>query len=243
MNARLETGNAWRLKSAIAAGCVLVAGWRLQYALKRNTRWHLQPRVPAGNSDGGQWTDGGSGSVIFVQNRPGGRGGGPRQIAGRQVDLTPAQATRLEISHSQMQAAIRRVRELEPRWKPRPSAYETVEGEIAANQGATRQALDRLVELQRVGIGPGAFAVESQPARSPNRRWTAEEIRENNRIGRTYGCHTCGTRDPGTGRSNFFLDHQLPNAWNSPGRLQRLFPHCATCSGRQGNWLKRNKRN
>ena len=134
MRAHEETAGILRLKAAIVGGRVLVAGWRLQYALKRNTRWHLQPRVPAGNTDGGQWTDGGAGSVIFVQNRPRGRGGGTRQIAGRQVDLTPAQATRLEISHAQMQAAIRRVRELEPRWKPRPSAYETVEGEIAANQ-------------------------------------------------------------------------------------------------------------
>lgn len=203
--------------------------------------WHLQPRVPASNSDGGRWTDGGS--VIRVQNRPRGSGRSTRRIAGREVDITPAQATRLEISHVQTQAAVRRVRELEPRWKPRPSAYETVEGEIAANEAAARQALDRLFELQRNGIGPGPYAVESQPARGPSRRWTAEEIRENNRIGRTYGCHTCGTRDPGTGRANFFLDHQLPNAWNSPGRPQRPFPHCATCSGRQGNWLKRNKRN
>jgi hypothetical protein len=239
MYALEETAGILRLKSAIAAGRVLVAGWRLQYALKRNSRWHLQPRVPAGNSDGGQWTDGGAeGSVIFVQNRPRGSGGGMGRIAGRQVDLTPAQATRLEISHAQMQAAIRRVQELEPRWKPRPSAYETVEGEIAANQGATRQALDRLAELQRVGIGPGVFAVESQPARGPSRRWTAEEIRENNRIGRTYGCHTCGTRDPGTRNGNFVLDHQRSTALNNEGAAQRIFPQCQTCSNRQGGSVR-----
>ncbi len=158
MHTHEEVGDVLRPKAAIAGGRMLVAGWRLQHALKRNTRWHLQPRVPAGNSDGGQWTDAGESSVIFVQNRPRGRGGGTRQIAGRQVDITPAQATRLEISHAQMQAAVRRVRELEPRWKPRPSAFETVEGEIAANQGATRQALDRIAELQRKGIGPGPHA-------------------------------------------------------------------------------------
>lgn len=72
MNARLETAGILRLKSAIAGGRVLVAGWRLQYALKRNSRWHLQPRVPAGNSDGGQWTDddgsGDSAGTLFAQN-------------------------------------------------------------------------------------------------------------------------------------------------------------------------------
>jgi hypothetical protein len=40
---------------------------------------------------------------------------------------------------------------------------------------------------------------------------------------------------------NFFLDHQLPNAWNPLGRPQRLFPHCMSCSGRQGNWIRRNR--
>jgi len=183
--------------------------------------------VPAGNPDGGQWTDGGS--VIRVQNRPRSLGGGMRRIAGRQVDITPAQATRLEISHAQMQAAVRRVRELEPRWKPIPSAYETVEGEIAANNAAARQALDRLAVLQRRGIGPGPYAVESQPARGPGRRWTAEEIRENNRIGRKYGCHTCGTKDPGTPNGNFIGDHQHPNALNPLGRAQRIYPHCLAC--------------
>jgi hypothetical protein len=58
MQAHEEAASALRLKAAIAAGRMLVAGWRLQYALKRNSSWHLQPRVPAGNSDGGQWTDG-----------------------------------------------------------------------------------------------------------------------------------------------------------------------------------------
>jgi hypothetical protein len=172
-----------------------------------------------------------------VQNRPRGSGGGTRQIAGRQVDITPAQATRLEISHAQMQAAIRRVRELEPRWKPRPSAYETVEGEIAANEAAARQALDRIFELQRRGIGLGPFAVESQPARGPGRKWTAEEIRENNRIGRTYGCHTCGTKDPGTPSGNFIGDHQHANALNRRGREQRIFPHCLRCSRIQGGYV------
>lgn len=141
-----------------------------------------------------------------------------------------------------MRAALRRVRELDPKWRPRPSAYETVEGEIAANQAATREAQARLAELQRLGIGPGSFAKESQPARGPGRNWTVEEIRENNRIGQQHGCHTCGTRDPRTPTGNFILDHQLSIAINPPGRSQRLFPHCLACSQRQGGYVKSLKR-
>ena len=227
----------------IVANNLLLLGWRLQRALKRNLYWHLQPRVPAGNADqSGRWTDEG-GAVIRVQSRPRGPGGGPpRRISGRTVDVTPSQATRLEISHAQMQAAVRRVRELEPRWKPIPSLYETVEGKIAANQAATRQALDRLFELQRIGIRPGTFAAESQPARSPSRRWTAEEIRENNRIGRKYGCHSCGTQNPGTRNGDFILDHQYPNALNPSGMRQRILPHCLICSTSQGGHITSLKR-
>jgi len=195
-----------------------------------------QPRVPAGNPDGGQWADGGGGgNLIRIQSgRRGPRGDAPRRIGGRWVEGTPAQLTRLDISHSQMQAAVRRVQELELRWKPTPSAYETIEGQIAANEAATREALNRFFELQRRGIGLGPFAVESQPARSPSRHWTVGEIRENNRIGSKYGCHTCGTNDPGTKNGNFVLDHQRPTALSSEGEAQRVFSQCRTCSNRQG---------
>lgn len=173
--------------------------------------------------------------ALVARNRPG----------GLWVDLStrrqPRRHARLEISHAQLQAAVRRVQQLDPNWKPRPSLYESIEGEITANEAAAREAQDRLYELSRVGIGPGPFAVESQPARGPGRRWTADEIRENNRIGRTYGCHTCGTKDPGTRSGNFFVDHQPPNARNNRGQPQRIFPHCMICSARQGNWLSRNK--
>jgi hypothetical protein len=182
-----------------------LAAERVRTALKFNPNWASQPRVPAGNGRiSGQWTDGGV-QIIRVQARPrGSRSGAPRRIAGNWRDITPEQATRLEISHAQMQAAVRRVQRLDPRWKPRPSLYETVEGEIAANRAVRREAEDRYYELQGMGIGPGPFAVESQPARGPGRNWTSKEKRENNRIGRKYGCHTCGTKEPGTSSGNLF---------------------------------------
>jgi hypothetical protein len=53
--ARDESAGILRFRAAIAAGSVLLAGWRLQYALKYNPNWDLQPRVPKDNPDGGQW--------------------------------------------------------------------------------------------------------------------------------------------------------------------------------------------
>jgi hypothetical protein len=32
-------------------------------------------------------------------------------------------------------------------------------------------------------------------------------------------------------------DHQPPNALNTLGRAQRLYPQCATCSRYQGYWI------
>lgn len=227
-----------RLGASAALVRFYLAADRLREFLKFNPNWPSQPRVPAGHPDGGQWTDGGA-QIIRVQARPPGpRGGAPRRVAGNWRNVTPQQATRLEISHARMQAAVRRVRRLEPNWKPRPSLYETVEGEIAANRAARREAEDRYYELQRMGIGPGPYAVESQPARGPGRNWTANEKHENNRIGRKYGCHTCGTTEPGTSSGDFVRDHQDPTALIRDGRAQRIFPQCVTCSNRQGGKVR-----
>jgi hypothetical protein len=229
-----------KLLATIAEARFRVAAATLQLAL-RHTHWRTQPRVPAGNGRiSGQWTDGEDASIIRVQARPpqGSRGGSPRRIAGNWRDITPEQATRLDISHSQMRAAVRQVQRLDPKWRPRPSIYETVEGEISANNAARREAENRFRELQWMGIGPGPFAVESQPARGPGRNWTAEEIRENNRIGRKYGCHTCGTRDPGTRSGNYVLDHQRSTALGSEREHRRIFPQCVGCSNRQGGYVR-----
>lgn len=222
------------LLATIAVARLRVSAATLQLAL-RHGHWRTQPRVPAGNGRvSGRWTHEG-GRLIRVQARPPGpRGGAPRRIAGNWRNISPVQETRLQLSHAQMRAAVRRVQRLDPKWKPRPSLYESVEGEIAANKAARREAEDRHYELQGMGIGPGPFAVESQPARGPGRNWTAQEKNENNRIGRKYGCHTCGTKEPGTPRGNFIPDHQAPTALNRNGRPQRIFPQCLTCSSKQG---------
>ena len=62
-----------------------------------------------------------------------------------------------------------------------------------------------------------------------------------NRIGDRYGCHTCGTSNPGTKSRNWVGDHQDPNAINASGRPQRRYPHCMRCSLRQGGFLRHRK--
>jgi RHS repeat-associated protein len=87
-------------------------------------------------------------------------------------------------------------------------------------------------------IGPGPFAGESIPARDSGRQFTVEERTLINNIGKETGCHTCGTKDPGTKSGNFILDHQLPSAINPAGVPQRLFPQCLQCSLRQGGQIR-----
>jgi len=211
-----------------------------------------QPRVPRGNPDGGQWTgnegvgrqnaphvisDASSDPVRpgsrYAQNRP--RTGSANIIInGRQVEPTPGQQARLAVVESQARNIIQRLRELDPKWQPSPSAYESVEGLIQAYQSDARQAQDRIVELQQVGIGPGRFAGESIPAGASV---TAADRRELNRIGAETGCNTCGRFDPGTLSGNFVADHQPPTGLTSTRAGQRLYPQCLSCSVRQGGWV------
>ncbi len=216
-----------------------------------------QPRVPAGQPEGGQWTTDGGGGItdrrVLSDESPdpiklGARyaegrrsSGGPRGpiiINGRPVDPTPAQAARLAIAEAQAQSAIRRVQELDPSWKPPASAYETVEGLIRSYQANAQSAQARIRELQRNGIGPGSFAGESIPARGPERDFTSVERSEGNRIGSETGCHTCGTKAPNTPLGNFVLDHQPPTALNWRGASRRLYPQCWACSRLQGGWVR-----
>jgi hypothetical protein len=208
-----------------------------------------QPRVPAGNPDGGQWTDGGGGindqRVLsdvdpedirpyqqYAQNRR--RTGGPVLINGQQFELTPAQGARLAVAQAEARDAIARVRQMDRDWKPPPSAYQTPEGLIRSYQADAAQARTRAGELAAKGIGPGPFAGESIPARGTGYNFSSEERRELNRIGSETGCNTCGVRSPGTSSGNWVIDHQLPSALNPPGVRQRLYPQCLSCMRIQG---------
>lgn len=212
-----------------------------------------QPRVSAGNPDGGQWTSTG-GRAAAPQNDP--RilsdatpdnewkpdaqyaqyrlASTPVRVNGVWLLPTPGQAARLSAAEAQAREVLSRVRELDPRWRPSPSAYTTIEGLIESHRADARQAQSRLDELSRVGIGPGPHAGESIPLDGPGRYITVQQRAEINRIGRLTGCHTCGTTEPGTRSSSFICDHQNPTALNQAGRPQRGYPHCITCSTAQG---------
>ena len=135
------------IRYSLARAQLEVRGLRLARALKRFNP--SQPRVPAGHPDGGQWTDGGGGTprAEVVTLRP--RARTTRVIAGRVHEVTPAQEARLDISAAQARALIREVQRHDPSWRPQPSLYEGVEGQIRANEFDARQAAARLSELGR----------------------------------------------------------------------------------------------
>jgi hypothetical protein len=119
----------------------------------------------------------------------------------------------------EMRSAVDRVRKVEPHWSPTPSLHSTVEGEITANGAATRETETRYRDLQRIGCVPGPYAVEWLPARGSSRSFTPAERSEINRLGRKYGCHTCGTTD----EEVYIPDHQLANRLNFEDEAQRVY--------------------
>jgi hypothetical protein len=158
-----------------------------------------QPRVPAGNSDGGQWTDGsGSGTgrndprvlsdvtpdheakpgARYAANRP--RGGTFVRIGGRTFSVEGGQAARLQEAQGRAESAIARVRDLEPNWRPTPSIDESVEGRIKTLNAEAREADARFVALSRVGY--------DEPYATRNAQTTADVLRP--------GGQLIGVRDP-----------------------------------------------
>lgn len=87
-------------------------------------------------------------------------------------------------------------------------------------------------------LQPGPHAGESIPARGPQRDFTPQERADINRIGQETGCHTCGSKDPGTKSGNHIPDHQPPNQLNPNGGPQQLYPHCLSCSRTQGGEVR-----
>lgn len=148
------------LKCEIAAQRFLLAGRRLVALLRKANFNPAQLRVPAGNPDGGQWTDTGvasdsSGGTGVI--RIGARGRGSVTVrAGRGTfDATPAQAARLAIADLSARESARQVREIDPTWRPRPSLTDpnSVEGAIRRAEGEAREAQNRLTELARARFG------------------------------------------------------------------------------------------
>jgi RHS repeat-associated protein len=91
-------------------------------------------------------------------------------------------------------------------------------------------------------LRPGPFAGDSIPARGPDRDFTPGEREAVNEIGKKTGCHTCGSKNPGTKSGNFVPDHQPSSGANTNGESQRLYPHCLRCSQRQGGEVRQLKK-
>jgi len=159
-------------------------------------------------------------------------------INGQQFELSLGQSATLTALEAQADLAVARVHAIDPAWKRPASAYGSVEGMISAERGVIAAAEAKIAEFREWGALPGRYAQESIPARGPGRKFTVWERREGNRIGYTYGCHTCGEFEPGVPSGNFCLDHQRPTALNFDGRAQRLYPQCLGCSSRQGSYVR-----
>jgi hypothetical protein len=141
--------------------------------LRRKANFNpYQPRVPAGNPDGGQWTivggritdrrvisdatpdDAWKPGTRYAQNVPRGpRPPGAIRINDRWVQPEPGQAARLVVAEARSDRALRRVRELDPGWTPRPGLYDSVEGLIENHESVARHADARAVELLQRGAG------------------------------------------------------------------------------------------
>jgi hypothetical protein len=209
------------------------AAIRLSLALKAGYR-PQQPRVPRGNTDGGQWTlVPGYARVERVSRRR--AGASQIQVGGVWHQVTPAQQVLLAQSATARNIAVQAVRQLDPNWQPPVQVYSTPNGMIAANRAVEQAARLRIFEVVGGPMGIGPYAREWVPAPTSNRRLYKPERLEIDRIGRQFGCHRCGTRNPATPSNMFIGDHQVPTSIGTPARI---YPHCFSCSASQGGMLR-----
>jgi hypothetical protein len=142
------------------------------------------PQVISDMTPDNDWRPG----ARYAQNRePPGRGFRPLIIRGRLFEPEPGQASRLFEAETRAELAIARVRELDPHWRPRPSAYESVEGLIRAHESDAEQAQARLRELtallppiipkERPPTASERYDIAKATARWLAQRWVAQEQR------------------------------------------------------------------
>ncbi len=85
-------------------------------------------------------------------------------------------------------------------------------------------------------LEPGPYAIDSIPGHMG--RPTPTEQGQVNTLMEKNGCHTCGTKDPGTKSGNAVVDHQPPQAL---GTTTDFYPHCINCMRRQGGEVLQRK--
>lgn len=190
MMSGLDTGVLRRLQGRLAGLQCQFEVTRIEMLLRKYRP--DQPRVPAGDPGGGQWTDGGGGGRTlgprYASLRPRAGAGGTRRIGGRNYQVTPGQAAHLSVTEAQASALTREVRRHDPSWRPEPSLYEGVEGRILANEAEARQAAARLRELgirtpaarpQEEALRPGGRLIGTREGRASadTRTCTPSEFR------------------------------------------------------------------
>jgi hypothetical protein len=109
-----------------------------------------QLRIPAGQPEGGQWTNGeNAGDVIRVGAR--GRTFVAVRVGNRALAATPGQAGRLAYANARAQQTLEQVREVDPTWRPTPSLSDpnSVEGAIRTAEAEAVEAQARLGEILR----------------------------------------------------------------------------------------------
>jgi hypothetical protein len=147
------------------------AGAEYPLSTRQSIEAHSDRRIVSDVTPDNDWTPGARyASKGQTPRRP----RGPIQIRNRSFEPSTEQETRLSMAEARAHAAIARVRELDPSWRPRPSAYESIEGLIRAHESDAKQAQARLRELARLQFLP-PIKSEKAPA---NPRWsdTAREL-------------------------------------------------------------------
>ena len=132
--------------------------FRLALALKAYDP--SQPRVPAGNPDGGQWTSTGASSAgatakpVRVAQSGGGRPSiAPVSIGGQIFNANPAQLSRYSAATTRADFYSRQVRNIDPNWKPPHSISETIEGHIRQREAEAEAAIRHLNKILPGGFG------------------------------------------------------------------------------------------
>ena len=127
------------LRAELAGHAVMLAAIRLQLLLRKANFNPAQLRDAIG-----RWTEngGGGGLVHEVSRRPRGAAG------------TPAQEAQFAAAWVRALAARRRLRELDPTWRPPQSAHPpgSIEGQIRHQEGVARAAEARFAEIVRDAI-------------------------------------------------------------------------------------------
>ena len=127
------------LRAELAGHAVMLAAIRLQLLLRKANFNPAQLRDAFG-----RWTeDGGEDGLVHEVSRR------PRGVAG-----TPAQEAQFAAAWVRALAARRRLRELDPTWRPPQSAHPpgSIEGQIRHQEGVARAAEARFAEILRDAI-------------------------------------------------------------------------------------------